>query len=88
MKLLSKWVRRIEEKHHTSLSTSVVILHYANRVYEALILHSRKRLGENSHYLLICGYVLELHNSSLHHVLDLMVFYLYVLWLFMKDRIL
>jgi hypothetical protein len=69
----------LEEKHHTSLSTRVDILHHTKLVYEVLILHSRHRLGENVYYLLICGYVLELHFSSLHHVSNVMVFDLYML---------
>jgi hypothetical protein len=69
----------LEEKLHTSLSTRVDILHHAKLVSEVLILHSRQTLGENVCYLLICGYVSELHNSSLHHVLDVMVIDLYMI---------
>jgi hypothetical protein len=69
----------LEEKHHTSLSTRVDILYHAKLVSEVLILHSKQRLGENVCYLLICGYVLELHSSSLYHVLNVMVFDLYML---------
>jgi hypothetical protein len=69
----------MEEKHHTSLSTRVDILHHAKLVSEVLILHSRQRLGENVHYFLIYGYVPEHHNSFMYHVSDLMVFDLYVL---------
>jgi hypothetical protein len=68
-----------EEKHHTSLSMRVDILHHAKIVYEVLILHSGQRLDENVHYMIIYGYVLELYNSSLDHVSDIMVFYLYML---------
>jgi hypothetical protein len=69
----------MEEKHHTCLSMRVEIMHHAKLVFEVLILHSRQRLGDNFHYLLICGYVSEHHDSSLHHVSDVMVFYLYIL---------
>jgi hypothetical protein len=73
-----------EKKQHTSLSTRVDILHHAKLVSEVLILHSRQRLGENVHYLLICGYVLELYSSSLHHVSDVMNSMLFD----MKERVL
>jgi hypothetical protein len=76
---LARGVSRLEEKHHTSLSTRVNIPHHAKLVSEVLILISRQRLGENVRYLLIRGYVLELHNFSLHHVSDVMIFDLYVL---------
>jgi hypothetical protein len=69
----------LEEKHHTSLLMRVDILHHAKLVSEVLILHSRQRLGENVRYLLICGYVSELHFSLLYHVSDVMVFDLYML---------
>jgi hypothetical protein len=77
----------LEEKHHTSLSTRVDILHHVKLVSKVLILYSRQRLGENARYLLIYGYVLELHYSSLHRVLDVMVFDLYMLQIVMKDKI-
>jgi hypothetical protein len=57
----------------------VDILHHAKLVSEVLILHSRQWLGENVYCLLISGYVTELHNSSLHHVSDVVVFDLYML---------
>jgi hypothetical protein len=69
----------MEEKQHTFLSMRVGILHHSKLVSEVLILHSRQRLGENVCYLLICGYVSEIHNSSLHHVLDVMLFDIYML---------
>jgi hypothetical protein len=69
----------MEEKQQTFLSTRVGIMHHTKLVFEVLILHSRQRLGEKVYYLLICGYVPELHNSSLHHVSNVMVFYLYML---------
>ena len=43
-------------------------------VSEVYKLHLRQRLGENVCYLLICGYVLELHCSLLNHVSDEVVF--------------
>jgi hypothetical protein len=76
---LARGVSRQEEKQHTSLSMRVNILHHVKLVSEVLILHSRQRLGENVRYLLIRGYVLELHISSMHHVSDVMIFDLYVL---------
>jgi hypothetical protein len=53
--------------------------HHTKLVYEVLILHFRQRLGENFCYLLICGYVLKLHCSFMHHVSDEMVVYLYII---------
>ena len=76
---MAKGVSQLEEKHHTSLSTRVDILHHTKLVSEVLILHSRQRLGENVRCLLIRGYVLEIHSSSLHHVSDVMIFDLYML---------
>jgi hypothetical protein len=78
----------MEDKYHTSLSMRVYILQYTKLVFEVLILHSRQRLGENVRYILICGYVSELHNTSLHDVLDVVVFDLYMHRIFMKYRIL
>jgi hypothetical protein len=78
----------LEEKHHTSLSMRVDILHHAKLVSDVLILHSIQRLCENVHDLLIYGYVPEHQNSSLHHVSDVMVFDLYMLRLVMKYKIL
>jgi hypothetical protein len=64
----------MEDKHQTSVSTRVEILHHAKLVSEVLILHSRQRLGENACYFLICGYVSELQSSFMHHVSDVVVF--------------
>jgi hypothetical protein len=76
---LAKWVSKIEEEKNTSLSTRVDILHHAKIFYEVIILYSNHGLGENFFCLLICGYVPELHNSSLHHVSNVMVFDIYII---------
>jgi hypothetical protein len=76
---LAREVIRKEEKQHTSLSTRVEIMHHAKLFFEVLILHSRERLGENVHYILIHEYVSEIYSSSLQHVSDVMIFDFYVL---------
>ena len=51
---------------------------------ELLELHSHKRLGQHIGYLLVCFHVLELHCSSLQHILDIVELYLDVLRLIME----
>ena len=53
-------------------------------VSEVLRLH----LGQHIRELLICGNILELHNSLLHHIMDTVVFNLSVLGLVMEHWIL
>jgi hypothetical protein len=66
------------------------ILHHAKLVSEVFKLLSRQRLGENVFNLPICGYVVELHCSLLHHVSDDVIFDLNMLqpvmkyWIFRK----
>ena len=43
-------------------------------VLEVLKLHSRQRLGQDIDYLLVCRNILELHYSSLHLLLDIVIF--------------
>ena len=62
------------EKHQHSLSARGDILYHSKLGPEVLKLHSGQGLGENVCYLLIGGYVLELHCSLLHHVSDVVVF--------------
>lgn len=50
------------------------ILHHTKLVPKVYKLCFRQKLGENVSYLLVRGYVLELHCSLLHHVLDEVVF--------------
>ena len=57
---------------------------HSKLVSEVLRLH----LGQHIRELLICGNILELHNSLLHHIMDTVVFNLSVLGLVMEHRIL
>ena len=50
-------------------------------VSEVHKLHLAQWLGLHIHDLRICGNVLELHNSLLHHIMDILIFDLYVLGL-------
>ena len=50
------------------------ILHHTKLVLEVYKLRSRQRLTENVCYLLIYGYLLELHYSPLHHRKDMYLF--------------
>jgi len=64
------------------------ILRHSKLVSKLYKLHSRQRLGENVCNFVICGYVLELHYSLLHHVSDEVIFDLHVLQPVMKHWIL
>jgi hypothetical protein len=55
------------------------IMHQDKLVSEVYKLYPRQRLGENVRNLLICGYVLEIYCSFLHHVLDEVIIDLNVL---------
>ena len=53
-------------------------------LYQVLKLHSRKSIGQNIGYLLLCCHVLDLHYSSLHHIPDIVELDLNVLRLVME----
>ena len=61
---------------------------HSKLVYEVLELHLGQRLGQHVRNLLICGNILKLHSSLLHHITDILVLDLYVLGLVMKHWIL
>ena len=61
---------------------------HSKLVSEVLQLHSGQWLGEHVRGLLICGNVLELHCSLIHHVTDIMIFDLDVFGPIMKHRVL
>ena len=61
---------------------------HSKLVSEVLKLHLGQRLGQHIRNLLICGNVLEFHNSLLHHIMDRLVLDLYVLGLVLKHWIL
>jgi len=60
------------------------IMYHTKLVSEVYKLFPRQRLGENAHNILICGYVLELYCSLLHHVSNEVIFDLNVLQHVMK----
>ena len=49
-------------------------LDHTKYLSEGLKIHSHKRLGQHIGYLLLYFHVLELHYSSLHHILDIVIF--------------
>ena len=57
---------------------------HSKLVSEVLKLQLGQWLGQHICDLLIYGSVLELHNPLLHHIMDILVFYLYVLRLVME----
>ena len=61
------------ERHQHSLSVRGDILYHSKLVPKLLKLDLGQRLGENIFFLLVDGYVLQLHDSFLHHVSDVMV---------------
>ena len=61
---------------------------YTKLVLEVLKLHTRQRLSQHIYYLLICANILELHNSLLYQVTNVLISYLYVLRLIMEHRVL
>jgi hypothetical protein len=57
-------------------------------VSEVLKLHTRQRLGQHICKLLICANILELYNSPLHHITNVVIPDLYVLQLIMEHWVL
>ena len=57
---------------------------HTKRVSEIYKLYLGQRLGQHIRDLLICGNVLELHSSLLHHITNILIFDLYVLALVME----
>ena len=57
-------------------------------VPKVLKLQSHQRLGQNTICLLIRRHILELHCSSLHHILDIVISNLYVLRIIMEHMVL
>jgi hypothetical protein len=50
-----------------------VLLDYTKLVSEVLKLHMRQRISQHICNLLICANILELHNSLLYHVMNVVV---------------
>jgi hypothetical protein len=61
-----------------------VLSDYTKLVSEVFKLHTRQRLGQHICNLLICANILELYNSSLHHITNVVIPDLYVLRLIME----
>ena len=57
-------------------------------LYEVLKIHSGQWLGQRISYLFVHHNILELHYSSLHHILDIVIFDLDMLRLVMECRVL
>ena len=55
---------------------------------ELFKIHSSQWLHQHISYLFIHRNILELHCSSLHHILDIVIFYLDMLLLVMEHRVL
>ena len=73
----------------TSLPLSREILSYNTKlVSEVLKLHTRQRLSQHICNLLICANILELHNSLLYQVTNVVVPYLNVLRLIVEHWVL
>jgi hypothetical protein len=64
----------------TSLPLSREVLsYYTNPVLKVFKLYMRHRLGQHICNLLICADILELYNSSLHHIMNIVIPDLYVI---------
>jgi hypothetical protein len=64
----------------TSLPLSrEILLDNTKLVSEVLKLHMTQRLGQHICNLLICANILELYNSPLHHIMNVVIPDLYVL---------
>ena len=56
-----------------------VLLEYTNLVSKVLKLYTRQRFGQHICNLLIHANIMELYSSSLHHIMNEVISYLYVL---------
>jgi hypothetical protein len=65
-----------------------VISNYTNLVSKVLKLYTRQRLGQHICNFLICANILELYGSPLHHIMNIVIPYFYVLQLVMEHRVL
>jgi hypothetical protein len=65
-----------------------VLLDNTKLVSEVLKLHTRQRLGHHICNLLICANVLELYNSPLHDITNVVIPDFYVLQLIMEHWVL
>jgi hypothetical protein len=73
----------------TSLPLSREVLSdYTKLVSKVFKLFTRQRLGQHICNLLICANILELYNSSLHHIMNVVIPDFYVLRLIMEQWVL
>jgi hypothetical protein len=69
----------------TSLPLSREVLSdYTNVFLKVIKLYTRHSLGQYIFNLLICPNILELYSSPLHHIMNVVIPYFYVLLLFME----
>jgi hypothetical protein len=64
-----------------------VVSDYTKLVSKLIKLYTRHRLGQHICNLFICANILELYNSSLHHIMNEVILGLYVLRLTMEHII-
>jgi hypothetical protein len=64
-----------------------VLSDYTKLVSKVLKLYTRQRLGQHICNLFICANILELYNSSLHHIMNEVIPDIYVLRLIMEHII-
>jgi hypothetical protein len=64
-----------------------VLSNYTNLVSKVFKLYTRQRLGQHICTLLICANILDLYNSPLHHIMNVVILYFYVLRLIMEHRV-
>ena len=69
-------------------SSLPLVRDHTKLVPEVPKLYLGQQLGQYIHDLLICDNVLEIHNSLLHHIANILIFDLYVLELVMEHWIL
>jgi hypothetical protein len=73
----------------TSLPLSREVLsNFTMLVSKVIKLYTRQRLGQHICNLLIFSNILELYGSPLHHIMNVVILYLYVLQIFMEHRVL
>ena len=79
------------EWHNTETSLPLgrnLYLENINLIPEVLKLHPSQWISQHISYLFVCSSILELHYSSLHHILDIVIFDLDMLLLVMEHLVL
>ena len=78
----STTLRLVERTTSSSSSLPLmreVLSDYTNLVSKVFKIYMRQRLSQHINYLFLCMNILELHGSSLHHIPDVVVLYLYMI---------